>query len=350
MAKTPTHRTDRLSDRWHVVRRAMAQLDVRDPAKRLTTGIAVAALAITGGAAYTVSAGDTLSGIASRHGTTVAALAEANGITNPNLIFVGQQLVLPGDTPAEAAAPGPVKTGNPAETYVVQAGDTLASIAGKFGISVADLAKANGISDPNRVYGGTLLRIGTEPPPPPGVAGGSTGEHVVAAGQTLSGIASHYGIGVSELASTNGITNPNLIRVGQRLQVPGAAGTTWVCPIPGGTFINDFGIAKPDGRRHEGVDVFAAGGTEILAPVGGRLRNLDGSRGGLQFYLDGDDGYTYFGSHLDAWGPEGRVEAGQPIGLVGNSGNAANTSPHLHFEMIHGSVVNPYPTLRQYCG
>lgn len=340
----------RITTRWHVVRRALAQVDLRDPAQRVGVAAAIGGLLLAGGAAYTVTAGDTLSGIASRHGTTVAAIAEANGIDNPDLIYVGQQLVLPGDTPAEAAAPGPVRTGDPAETYVVQAGDTLATIARKFGVSVADLARANGISDPNRVYGGTLLRIGTEPPPPPGVHGGGTGEHVVAAGQTLSGIAGHYGIAVAELAAANSIANPNLIRVGQRLQVPGATGTTWVCPVPGGTFINDFGIAKPDGRRHEGVDVFAPSGTQILAPVGGQLRNLDGSRGGLQFYLDGDDGYTYFGAHLEAWGPEGRVEAGQPIGLVGNTGNAAHTSPHLHFEMIHGSVVNPYPTLSQYCG
>jgi LysM repeat protein len=342
--------SERTARRWIVVRRALAQLDVSDPIRRVTAGLAIGGLVLAGGAAYTVTAGDTLSGIAARHGTSVAAIAEANGIENPNLIYVGQQLVLPGDTPAEAAAPGPVTTGNPAETYVVQPGDTLATIARRFGVTVADLARANGINDPNRVNGGTLLRIGTEPPPPPGVHGGSTGEHVVAAGQTLSGIAGHYGISVAELAAANAISDPNLIRVGQRLAVPGAAGTTWVCPVPGATFINDFGIAKPDGRRHEGVDVFAAAGTEILAPVGGQLRNLDGSRGGLQFYLDGDDGYTYFGAHLEAWGPEGRVEAGQPIGLVGNSGNAANTSAHLHFEMIHGSVVNPYPTLSQYCG
>jgi murein DD-endopeptidase MepM/ murein hydrolase activator NlpD len=73
---------------------------------------------------------------------------------------------------------------------------------------------------------------------------------------------------------------------------------------------------------------------------------IKGSVGGLQFNLHGSDGIKYLGSHLDSAGKEGKVAAGDVIGYVGNSGNAAGTTPHLHFGMYRKDVaVNPNPTL-----
>ena len=76
-----------------------------------------------------------------------------------------------------------------------------------------------------------------------------------------------------------------------------------------------------------------------------------GTIGGLQFRLDGDDGHVYFGTHLDEFGADGRVNAGEVLGTVGDSGNARGSSPHLHFEIYPNGVepVNPYPTLVAAC-
>ena len=92
---------------------------------------------------YTVKSGDTLSRIAAKYGTTVAKLAEINGIKNPNLIHVGQVLRLPG---------GAVK-------YTVVAGDTLSRIAAKYGTTVAKLAADNGIKNPNLIHVGKVITI-----------------------------------------------------------------------------------------------------------------------------------------------------------------------------------------------
>ena len=124
----------------------------------------------------------------------------------------------------------------------------------------------------------------------------------------------------------------------------------WICPLPDAHYINDWGFPRSGGRFHEGNDLFSPRGTVVRAPVSGVVSYLTGSIGGLQFRLEGDDGNNYFGSHLSAIGKQGRVAAGDGIGEVGNSGNAAGTSPHLHFE-IHpgrGGAANPYPTLQRH--
>lgn len=129
---------------------------------------------------------------------------------------------------------------------------------------------------------------------------------------------------------------------------------TLLCPIAGLTHFSDtWGAARSGGRRHQGVDMFAERGTPVVAVVGGSLRLSSSRLGGNGFWLTGDDGNTYFGSHLDSLvGISGRVESGTVIGTVGNTGNARYTSPHLHFE-VHpggGSAVNPYPTAASACG
>jgi murein DD-endopeptidase MepM/ murein hydrolase activator NlpD len=97
--------------------------------------------------------------------------------------------------------------------------------------------------------------------------------------------------------------------------------------------------------------MMAAHGTPTVAPVGGTVEHRGSSLGGLSWYVHGDDGNTYFGTHLSAYANQGGgwVAAGTVIGYVGASGNAG--TPHLHFE-IHpggGSPQNPYPAVAAAC-
>ena len=124
------------------------------------TGL-IAALLLTwpaqaqeGSAAYTVQAGDTLSHIAAKYNVSVAELAAYNGLTNPNLILVGQQLSIPG-----ASNSAPAANAASPQTYTVQSGDTLFQIAGNFGVRVARLADANGISNADWIEVGQVLTI-----------------------------------------------------------------------------------------------------------------------------------------------------------------------------------------------
>lgn len=99
---------------------------------------------------HTVSFGDTLFSLAQAYGVTVEAIAAANGLTYPYLIYVGQELVIP-----EAGAVTPVA----GQVYVVQYGDTLFSIAQGYGTSVEALAQANGLTYPYIIYVGQTLLI-----------------------------------------------------------------------------------------------------------------------------------------------------------------------------------------------
>jgi peptidoglycan LD-endopeptidase LytH len=125
-----------------------------------------------------------------------------------------------------------------------------------------------------------------------------------------------------------------------------------VCPVQGDvSFIDSWGYARSSGRSHEGVDMMAATGTPTVAPVSGTVELGENSLGGLTWWLYGDDGNSYYGAHLSAFGAEGWVEAGTVVGYVGASGNAAGGDPHLHFE-IHpggGEAVNPYPQAATAC-
>ncbi|HUQ63613.1 MAG TPA: peptidoglycan DD-metalloendopeptidase family protein [Acidimicrobiales bacterium] len=125
----------------------------------------------------------------------------------------------------------------------------------------------------------------------------------------------------------------------------------WICPVAGPhAFSNDYGNARGGGRSHEGNDILASRGTPIVASVSGSVRHHNASLGGRSYYLDGDDGVQYFGTHMDAYGASGQVSAGTVVGYVGDDGDAKGT-PHLHFEMHPGGggPINPYPTLSKYC-
>jgi LysM repeat protein len=106
-----------------------------------------------------------------------------------------------------------------ASSYVVRPGDTLSGIARRLGVSVAALTDANGIRDPNRVYAGSSLSV------PGGVAAASAPAagraHVIASGDNLSRIATRYGTSIGAIVAANGLRDPNHLRIGARLTIPG---------------------------------------------------------------------------------------------------------------------------------
>ena len=119
--------------------------DVIYPGQVLRIDSAAPAAAASAGS-YTVQPGDNLSSIAFRYGTSVQAIASANGIANPDLIYPGQVLSLGGGTAHDSG-----------HSYTVQSGDTLSGIAQSLGTSVQALASANGIANPDLIYPGQTI-------------------------------------------------------------------------------------------------------------------------------------------------------------------------------------------------
>src|SRR3546814_614163 len=295
----------------------------------------------------------------------LAQLIAANGLTG-GVVYTGQRLsLLPS---GESAVPGAGPT-----SYTVRSGDTLSSIAQRHGTTVRAIADANDIADPTSVVIGSRMSI-------PGSGGGSSALRCPVQGRVTflndwafprSGRRFHDGNTlfpprgppslarlpaptVRAIADANDIDDPTSVVIGARLSIPGSGGGSSAlrCPVQGRvTFMNDWGFPRSGGRFHEGNDLFAPRGTPFVAVVSGTVVQTTGRIGGRQVKLAGDDGVSYYGTHLDGFGASGRVNAGDVIGYVGTTGNAAGGTPHVHFE-VHpggGAAVNPYPRIRAVC-
>ena len=182
---------------------------------------------------YTVKGGDTLSRIAGQFNTTVNNLASLNDIHNVNRIYVGQRLLVrqPAanqQTDSKQAQTNTSATNN--NTYTIKSGDTLSGIAGKFNTTYTQLAQLNHISNPNLIHVGQVLTIRQTATQNTTVnrqesqqnkqqATTSNGTYTVKNGDTLSQIAARFNTTTSALASSNHISNPNLIEVGQQLRI-----------------------------------------------------------------------------------------------------------------------------------
>jgi peptidoglycan LD-endopeptidase LytH len=133
----------------------------------------------------------------------------------------------------------------------------------------------------------------------------------------------------------------------------GAGGTACILERPY-SFIDSWGAPRSGGRRHEGTDVMAPLGARVFAFVDGVVsRESSSTNGGIQLYLQGDNGVEYFYAHLSRYavGTGTRVRAGQLVAYNGQTGNARYTAPHTHFEVhLNGGPVNPYPYLKRACG
>ncbi len=158
-----------------------------------------------GSGTYTVQPGDNLFRIALRFNVSIAAIQQANNISDANLIFVGQVLTIPGATgtvsPTSVPTGGSVPTPAPSSgggSYTVQPGDTLSKIASRFGTTYLAIAAANGITNPNLIFVGQVLNIPGATttgggPAPTSVPGGGPAPIALSGfelgGQVLGGVA-----------------------------------------------------------------------------------------------------------------------------------------------------------------
>ncbi len=160
----------------------------------------------SGTTTYVVKAGDDLKAIATRFGTTWQILATVNNLSNANVIYPGQVLIIAYSAPVPSQ---PVPAPSVPGTHVVKAGETLKTIAALYGVTPEAIAAKNGITNVNLIYTGQRLTIPQAPR-----------YYTVKAGDTLASIATRYGVTVQALVTANNIANMNLVKTGQTLLIP----------------------------------------------------------------------------------------------------------------------------------
>ena len=140
---------------------------------------------------HAVENGDSLWKIAQRYGADINQIILLNQLNNPDVVVIGQALVIP----------------EPNKEYVVQPGDNLWNIANRFGVRVQDLAEKNNIANPALIFVGQMLLLPFT-------------NYTVQPGDSLWKIAKQFGVSISEIAEANGIENPAVISVGMPLAIP----------------------------------------------------------------------------------------------------------------------------------
>lgn len=189
---------------------------------------------------YSVRRGDTVGRLAALYGSTIDAINRANDLNADNLIFVGQQLIIPVPIAAPATStpsPTPLVTNTPVPeiiappstsdtVYIVQRGDTLNNIANRFNTTIGEIAQRNGIVNINRIFAGQRLiipvvgQVGQPQPPTQPQPPAQPRTYTVRPGDTLLRISVQLGVSIDALAQANGILNRNLIFTGQVLTIP----------------------------------------------------------------------------------------------------------------------------------
>lgn len=157
---------------------------------------------------YKVQKGDTLWNIAKKHNTSVSHLVEINNIKNPNLIYIGEILTI-------SCNHNNTTENKNIINYKIETGDTLYKIALKYNTTVSSILNLNNIKNPNLIYSGNIIKIMKNSTN----SNNLDSYYMVKSGNTLWGIAQKYNTSVASLVRINGIRNPNLIYVGQRIKV-----------------------------------------------------------------------------------------------------------------------------------
>lgn len=257
-------------------------------------GVGLASLA-TGH--YRVQPGDRLSQLALRYGVAVQALAEANRLEAPYVIYTGQSLRIPGLIEG-GSAPAMAMIG---DRYVVRRGDTLSGIAQRIDVPIVQLAAANQLATPYAVYAGQKLRIP---------------------------------------ATERAVVEPAASKIGlapvAHGKAPPLSGQGFLWPV-NGKVIGGFGPLG-EGQRRDGIDIAAREGAPVVAAEDGIVAYAgEGIRTlGRLILIRHDQGYITTYAHNAALLVDAgtAVQRGQVIARVGSTGDVAR--PLLHFELRKG--------------
>ena len=224
---------------------------------------------------HRVAKGESLGKIAGHYGVSVSDLTKFNRISNPNRIYVGMELIIPvaGATPPPAlaaAAPSAPSASVPAPkaatstTHRVSKGDTLSGIATRYGVSTADLRSWNNLKDANHVMVGQSLMIRGGKP-----AAQVSTSYTVARGDNLTKIAERHGVTVKQLQDWNNIKNSSSIRVGQTLKLHTATSSWTNYTVKAGDSLG--GIARHYGCSVSDLKSWNNLSTSVIQP-GQKLR------------------------------------------------------------------------------
>jgi murein DD-endopeptidase MepM/ murein hydrolase activator NlpD len=327
-------------------------------ASRSASGHAVAADEERSAAPTTVTAGrhDTLKSIADKHGVSVAALAKLNHLKKPYRIHRGQKIRLP-------AAPAEERVAEQRQTsYQVQGGDTLYSIARRFGTDAKTLAELNGMSAEDRLTVGRRIQLPggaddklaarpnrvatTSPPAKPVPYTSLPSSPPVAAAPGLAPPSSPPPATASSVPSASPPPSATAQAAPYRPSAPAPEATTpgdaevaaagkglFLWPVKG-DLLQRFGPLA-GGQRNDGVDISGAAGDPVVAAAAGEVVYAGNSVPGFGnlVLIRHDGGWVTAYAHLKSLDVKMRqtVTQGQEIGVVGQTGGV--TQPQLHFEV-----------------
>jgi membrane-bound lytic murein transglycosylase D len=185
---------------------------------------------------HQVSWGETVSSIARRYGVSTYSIMALNNLSRNARIYAGSYLLIPTTSgrgvdyePPKGEPVSKPSYASGAQTYTVRRGDTLWKIAEKHGTTVGRLCSLNGIGSKSRIYPGQKIAV-------PGLFSASGGVHKVRRGDTLWSIAQKYGRTVEEICQANSITANTRIYAGQSLDIPTSQATS-ASVLPGSEFV-----------------------------------------------------------------------------------------------------------------
>ncbi len=271
-----------------------------------------------------------------------------------NVVMAPLSPVLP-DSDQGLSAPSLQK----ARVYTVRESDTIAGIAEQFGVSTNTILAANGLTERDIIKVGDHLTI----LPTSGAL------HTVSSGDTLLAVANRYDVAVSEIVEFNNLTDAHKLSIGQKLIIPGATVSPANVPriVPGGTRIasrnpdgptpqpasvSGAGMLWPTTTRHisqyfrwghTGIDIDSRSRPAIYAAEAGTVEFAGwlGAYGNLIIINHGNGLQTYYAHNQAHYVTKGtKVAKGDAIAKMGSTGRS--TGPHVHFEVRrNGRPINP---------